>query len=507
MRGCARKSEQGRQSSVCTLRREGHLLRGGGGGAQKVPQIQDETEAQGRGAHIPLPERLDTCLVPSLDRGGVPSSKQRRKSGVNARARSRSASPRLGPARGAAVCKAEGKAGRQAGAAPPPDEPRQKVHLLAQRSPRCCTASPHRSHQPLRRMKATKRCPSPFSSRTRGSRGCSKMVRTSGRSRGAPDRSRSRWQYKPERSGFSAGPGEASGSRKARLAPTTTAAAPSPGSRRCPLGCDSPCPVSAPLAGRLPQASGRSVPPRTPAGVRSCPARDSPSPSGPPPSAAWGSCGCLCLGCCCGFMSGAAARWRSFFLSLALRLCRKRCCSFSSSSGHGYCPMAGEAMAMVSGQAAAATCRRVASSAGALRRDLRSLRRRQRVERARRRCLAPAREAKEGARLAGRPGARARSPRSRRPHPLTWKSFALRAESRGEMLATRDAPLAARGRSRSGGVGPGPAGPVPGRASSQATAEAEGRPPRREPRSPLLRWRSDKNKKLVRAQSAFPRRR
>lgn len=76
--------------------------------------------------------------------------------------------------------------------APPSPAPPGPSHLLAQRSARRHTSRPHRSHQPRppRSASSTKQWPSPRSAGTRGSCGCSKMLRTS-RGRGAPGRRRS----------------------------------------------------------------------------------------------------------------------------------------------------------------------------------------------------------------------------------------------------------------------------------------------------------------------------
>lgn len=70
--------------------------------------------------------------------------------------------------------------------------PARRSYSLAQRSACCSTSCPHRSHQPrpLRSASSAKQCPSPRSAGTRGSCGCSKMLRTS-RGRGAPGRRRS----------------------------------------------------------------------------------------------------------------------------------------------------------------------------------------------------------------------------------------------------------------------------------------------------------------------------
>lgn len=76
--------------------------------------------------------------------------------------------------------------------APPLPCPSLPAHSLAQRSACRSTSRPHRSHQPrpLRSASSAKQCPSPRSAGTRGSCGCSKMLRTS-RGRGAPGRRRS----------------------------------------------------------------------------------------------------------------------------------------------------------------------------------------------------------------------------------------------------------------------------------------------------------------------------
>lgn len=83
-------------------------------------------------------------------------------------------------------------------------------HSQSQRRARSRTASPHRSHHPRRGRRGAKRCPRP---RSGGSLGAPKMLRTSGSSRGAPPRRRSRRAalappgLPSGRAGVAAGPG------------------------------------------------------------------------------------------------------------------------------------------------------------------------------------------------------------------------------------------------------------------------------------------------------------
>lgn len=106
-------------------------------------------------------------------------------------------------------------------------------HSLAQRSACRSTSRPHRSHQPGPPLSASsvKRCPSPLSVRTRGSCGCSKMLRTS-RGRWEPGRRRSLC-CRPGRTGRAGrqSRGVGSGSPRAALRPLRPSDAPDAGTR------------------------------------------------------------------------------------------------------------------------------------------------------------------------------------------------------------------------------------------------------------------------------------